>query len=46
LHAQGKLGRNVHAIPVLIEKDSGSRTRAASYEPGDKIHFRTGKPGV
>lgn len=46
LYAQGKLGRDAVAVPILIEKDSGSRTRAETYQPGDKIHFKTGSPSL
>ena len=45
LYAQGKLGRDAYAVAVLVEKEGGSRLRAESYQPGDKIHFRTGSPG-
>ena len=46
LYAKGQLGRDAQAVTVLVEKESGSRTRAESYQPGDKIHFRTGSPAV
>lgn len=46
LYAQGKLGRDAYAVSVLVERDSGSRLRAESYQPGDKIHFKTGSPGI
>ncbi len=46
LYARGKLGGEAHAISVLIEKQTGSRMRIESYEPGDKIHYKTGSPGV
>ena len=46
LFARGKLGKDAYAVPVLVEKDSGSRLRAESYRPGDKIHFKTGSPGI
>ncbi len=46
LYAQGKLGKDAYAVPVLVERDSGSRLRAESYQPGDKIHFKTGSPGI
>ncbi len=46
LFAQGKLGRDAHAIPVLIPKDIASKTRVESYEPGDKIQFKTGSPNL
>ena len=46
LYAKGQLGRDAQAVTVLVEKDSGNRMRADSYQPGDKIHFRTGSPAV
>jgi conjugative relaxase-like TrwC/TraI family protein len=46
LYAQGKLGRDAQAIPVLVEKDTGSKMRVESYEPGDKIHYKTGSPSL
>ncbi len=46
LYAQGKLGRDAQAVALLVEKDSGSRYRAESYAPGDKIHFKTGSPSI
>jgi hypothetical protein len=46
LFAQGKLGRDAHAIPVLIEKESGCKMRVESYQPGDKIQYKTGSPNL
>ena len=46
LYAQGKLGRDAQAVPVLVEKDTGSKMRVESYEPGDKIHYKTGSPSL
>jgi conjugative relaxase-like TrwC/TraI family protein len=46
LYSKGQLGRVAQAVTVLIEKQSGSRMRAESYQPGDKIHFKTGSPGM
>ena len=46
LYSKGQLGRDAQAVPVLVEKDSGSRMRVEAYEPGDKIHFKTGSPGI
>ncbi|WP_035353043.1 MobF family relaxase [Edaphobacter aggregans] len=46
LFAQGKLGRDAHAIPVLIEKESRSKMRVESYQPGDKIQYKTGSPNL
>jgi hypothetical protein len=44
LYAQGKLGRDAHAVSVLIEKDAGNKMRVKGYEPGDKIQYKTGSP--
>ena len=44
LYAQGKLGRDAHAVPVLVEKEAGSRMRVETYAPGDKIQYKTGSP--
>jgi conjugative relaxase-like TrwC/TraI family protein len=46
LYAQGKLGRDAQAISVLIEKETGSKMLAESYQPGDKIQYKTGSPGL
>jgi hypothetical protein len=46
LYAQGKLGRDAQTIPVLIEKETGSKMRVESYQPGDKIQYKTGSPGL
>jgi conjugative relaxase-like TrwC/TraI family protein len=46
LYAHGKLGRDTQAIPVLIEKETGSKMRVESYEPGDKIQYKTGSPAL
>jgi preprotein translocase subunit YajC len=46
LYAQGKLGRDAQAVPVLVERDTGSKMRVESYEPGDKIHYKTGSPSL
>ena len=46
LYAQGKLGREAHAIPVLVEKTSESKMRVESYDPGDKIHYKSGSPNL
>jgi conjugative relaxase-like TrwC/TraI family protein len=45
LYAQGKLGRDAQAVTVLIEKEMGSKMRVESYQPGDKIHYKTGSSG-
>ena len=44
LYAQGKLGRDAHAVSVLVEKDAGNKMRVEGYEAGDKIHYKTGSP--
>ena len=46
LYSKGQLGRDAHAVPVLVEKESGSRRKAEAYEQGDKIHYKTGSPGI
>ena len=46
LYAHGKLGRDAVAISVLIEKETGSKMRVESYQPGYKIQYRTGSPGL
>ena len=46
LYAQGKLGREAVAVPVLVEKRGESPYRVEAYEPGDKIHFKTGSPSI
>ena len=46
LYAHGKLGRDAQAVPVLGEKDAGIKMRVESYEPGDKIHYKTGRPSL
>ena len=46
LYAQGKLGREAYAIPVLVEKTAGSKMRVETYEPGDKIHYKSGSPSM
>jgi hypothetical protein len=46
LYAQAKLGRDAQAVPVLVEKDIGSKTRVESYKPGAKIHYKTGSPSL
>ena len=33
-------------MPVLVEKEAGSRRRAEAYEQGDKIHYKTGSPTI
>ena len=44
LYAQGKLSRDVHAVPVLVEKDAGNKMRVEGYKPGDKIQYKIGSP--
>ncbi len=46
LYSKGQLGRDAQAVPVLVEKDSINRMRAENYQPGDKIHFKTGSPTI
>jgi conjugative relaxase-like TrwC/TraI family protein len=46
LYAQGKLGRDAQAFSILIEKETRSKMQVESYHPGDKIHYKTGSPGL
>ena len=46
LYAHGKLGRDAQAISVLIEKETGNKMRVESYQPGDKIQYKTGSPSL
>ena len=46
MYSQGRLGREAVAVPVLVEKKSESLFRVEAYEPGDKIHFKTGNPSI
>ena len=43
-YAQGKLGRDAHAVSVLVEKDAGNKMHVEGYKPGDKIQYKTGSP--
>jgi conjugative relaxase-like TrwC/TraI family protein len=46
LYSKGRLGRDAQAVSLLVERESGNRMRAESYQPGDKVHFKTGSPGM
>jgi conjugative relaxase-like TrwC/TraI family protein len=46
LYAQGKIGRDAQVISVLIEKEGGNKMSVESYQPGDKIQYKTGSPGL
>jgi conjugative relaxase-like TrwC/TraI family protein len=46
LQAQGKLATDSRSVPVLVEQDYSNPKLAASYIPGDQIHYRTGSPGI
>jgi conjugative relaxase-like TrwC/TraI family protein len=46
LQAQGKLATESRSFPVLVEQDYSNPKLAASYTPGDQIHYRTGSPGI
>ena len=46
LYAHGKLGHDAQAISVLIEKEAGSKMRVESYQPGDKVQYKSGSPGL
>jgi hypothetical protein len=34
------------SVPVLVEQDYSNPKLAASYAPGDQIHYRTGSPAI
>jgi len=46
LQAQGKISAESHSIPVLVEQKYSNPKLAASYSPGDQIHYRTGSPSI
>ena len=46
LQAQGKLSAESHSVPVLVEQKYSNPKLAASYAPGDLIHYRTGSPSI
>jgi len=46
LQAQGKLSAENHSVPVLVEQKYSNPKLAASYSPGDQIHYRTGSPSI
>jgi conjugative relaxase-like TrwC/TraI family protein len=46
LYSKGQLGRDAQAVSILVEREFGNRMRAENYQPGDKIHFKTGSPGI
>jgi hypothetical protein len=46
LYSKGQLGRDAQVVSILVEKYPGSRMRAESYQPGDKVHFKTGSPAA
>ena len=46
LYTRGRLGAEAREIPILIKKEQANSKLAASYTPGDKIHFQTGSPGL
>ena len=44
LQAQGRIAEESHSVPVLVEQDFSNKKRAANYQPGDEIHYKTGSP--
>ena len=46
LREQGKLAEESRTMPVLVEQDYSNPKLAASYSPGDQIHYRTGSPSI
>ena len=45
-HSQSSPAADGHELPVLIERHLPDRRIAASYNVGDRIHFKTGSPAV
>jgi conjugative relaxase-like TrwC/TraI family protein len=46
LQSEGKLARESHSLPVLVEQKLTNPRFAGDYRPGDEIHFRTGSPAL
>jgi conjugative relaxase-like TrwC/TraI family protein len=46
LQNDGKLARESHSLPVLVEQKFTNPRFAGNYEPSDEIHFRTGSPAL
>jgi hypothetical protein len=46
LQSEGKLARESHSLPVLVEQKFTNPRFAGDYRPGDEIHFRTGSPAL
>jgi hypothetical protein len=46
LQAQGKISPESRSVPVLVEQEYSNPKLAASYSPGDRIHYRTGSPSL
>ena len=44
LQTQERIAADSRSVPVLIEQHIGNPRMAASYSPGDRIHYRTGSP--
>jgi conjugative relaxase-like TrwC/TraI family protein len=44
LQSEGKLARESHSLPVLVEQKFTNPRFAGNYKPNDEIHFRTGSP--
>ena len=46
LRQQGTLSAESRTISLLVEQDYSNPKLAASYSPGDQIHYRTGSPSI
>jgi conjugative relaxase-like TrwC/TraI family protein len=46
LYSKGQLGSDAKAVSILVEKESSNRMRAEAYQPGDRVHFKTGSPSM
>jgi len=46
LRSEGKLARESHLLPVLVERKLPNAHFAGNYRPGDEIHFRAGSPAL
>lgn len=46
LQSEGKLARESHSLPVLVEQKFTNPRFAENYKSNDEIHFRTGSPAL
>jgi conjugative relaxase-like TrwC/TraI family protein len=46
LQSEGKLARESHSLPILVEQKFPNPRFAGNYRTGDEIHFRTGSPAL